>query len=50
MDMGMDTGQIFIQQVGYGGATTGTLPVLLTPLVVWCYYTGVEYHWFYWWL
>jgi len=29
-DMGTGTGQIFIQQVGYGGATTRTLPAPLT--------------------
>jgi len=31
MDMGM--GQIFIQRVGYEGATTCTLPAPLTSLV-----------------
>jgi len=31
-DMGMGTGQIFIQRVGYGGATTRTLPAPLTSL------------------
>jgi len=31
-DMYTDTGQIFIQQVGYGGAATRTLPVPLTSL------------------
>jgi len=30
--MGMGTGQIFIQRVGYGGATTRTLPAPLTSL------------------
>jgi len=33
-DMGTDTGQIFIQRVGYEGATTRTLPTPLTSLVV----------------
>jgi len=33
-DMGTGTGQIFIQRVGYGGATTRTLPASLTSLVV----------------
>jgi len=33
MYMGMGTGQIFIQQVGYEGATTRNLPALLTSLV-----------------
>jgi len=33
-DMGTGTGQIFIQQVGYEGATTRTLPAPLTSLVV----------------
>jgi len=32
-DMGTGTRQIFIQRVGYGGATTRTLPALLTSLV-----------------
>jgi len=32
-DMGTGTGQIFIQRVGYGGATTRTLPAPLTSLV-----------------
>jgi len=32
MDMGME--QIFIQRVGYGVATTRTLPAPLTSLVV----------------
>jgi len=31
-DIGTGTGQIFIQQVGYGGATTRTLPAPLTSL------------------
>ena len=31
-DMGMGTGQIFIQRVGYGGATTRILPAPLTSL------------------
>jgi len=31
-DMGTGTGQIFIQRVGYGGATTRTLPAPLTSL------------------
>ena len=31
-DMGMGMGQIFIQRVGYGGATTRTLPAPLTSL------------------
>jgi len=31
-DMGTEIGQIFIQQVGYGGTTTRTLPALLTSL------------------
>jgi len=31
-DMGMGTGRIFIQQVGYEGTTTRTLPALLTFL------------------
>jgi len=31
-DMGMGTRQIFIQRVGYGGATTRTLPARLTSL------------------
>jgi len=34
MDMGTSTGQIFIQRVGYGGATTRTLPASLTSLVI----------------
>ena len=34
MDMGTGTGRIFIQWVGYGGATTRTLPAPLTSLVV----------------
>ena len=33
-DMGMGTGQIFIRRVGYGGATTRTLPAPLTSLAV----------------
>jgi len=33
-NMGTDTGQIFIQRVGYGGATTRTLPAPLTSLVL----------------
>jgi len=28
----MDMGRIFIQQVGYGGGTTRTIPALLTSL------------------
>jgi len=32
-DMGTGTGQIFIQRVGYGGATTCTLPAPLTSLL-----------------
>jgi len=32
-DMGTGTAQIFIQRVGYGGATTRTLPALLTSLI-----------------
>jgi len=32
-DMDTGTGRIFIQRVGYGGATTRTLPALLTSLV-----------------
>jgi len=32
-DMGTGTGRIFIQRVGYGGATTRTLPAPLTFLV-----------------
>jgi len=32
-DMGTSTRQIFIQRVGYGGATTCTLPALLTSLI-----------------
>jgi len=32
-DMDMGTWQIFIQRVGYGGATTRTLPAPLTSLV-----------------
>jgi len=32
-DMGTGTGQIFIQWVGYEGATTYTLPAPLTSLV-----------------
>jgi len=31
-DMDTSTGRIFIQRVGYGGATTPTLPALLTSL------------------
>jgi len=31
-DMGMGTGRIFIQWVGYGGTTTRTLPASLTSL------------------
>jgi len=34
MDMSMGTRRIFIQQVGYKGATTRTLPTSLTFLVV----------------
>jgi len=33
-DMDMGTGQIFIQRVGYGGATTRTLPAPLTSLIL----------------
>jgi len=33
-DMGTGTRQIFIQRVGYEGATTRTLPTPLTSLVV----------------
>ena len=33
-DMGTGTGRIFIQRIGYGGATTRTLPAPLTSLVV----------------
>jgi len=32
LDMDTGTGQIFIQRVGYGGATTHTLPAPLTSL------------------
>jgi len=32
-DIGTGTGQIFIQSIGYEGATTYTLPVPLTSLV-----------------
>ena len=35
-NMGTDTGQIFIQRVGYEGATTRTLPASLTSLVISC--------------
>jgi len=31
-DMGTGTRRIFIQRIGYGGATTRTLPTLLTSL------------------
>ena len=34
MDMGTGTGHIFIQQVGYGGATSRTLPAPLTSLLI----------------
>jgi len=33
-DKGTSTGQIFIQQVGYMGAITRTLPVPLTSLIL----------------
>jgi len=33
-DMGTGTGQIFIQRVGYEGATTRTLPAPLTSLIL----------------
>jgi len=33
-NMGTGTGRIFIQRVGYGGATTRTLPASLTSLYV----------------
>jgi len=33
MDTDTDTRQIFIQRIGYGGATTRTLPVPLTSLI-----------------
>jgi len=33
-DMGTGTGRIFIQWVGYGGATTRTLPAPLTSLIL----------------
>ena len=33
-DMSTDTGWIFIQRVGYGGATTRTLPAPLTSLLI----------------
>jgi len=33
-DMGTGTGQIFIQRVGYGGATTRTLPAPLTSFTI----------------
>ena len=33
-DMGTGTGRIFIQRVGYGGATTRTLPAPLTSLIL----------------
>jgi len=36
--MGTGTGRIFIQRVGYGGATTRTLPVPLTSLVTGNFY------------
>jgi len=35
-DMGTDTGRIFIKRVGYGGATTRTLPAPLTSLLDTC--------------
>jgi len=34
MDMGVGTGQIFIQRVGYEGGTTRTLPAPLTSLLI----------------
>jgi len=33
-DMGLGMGRIFIQQIGYGGATTRTLLAPLTSLVI----------------
>jgi len=38
MDMGTGTGRIFIQWVGYGGATTRTLPAALTSLIVYMFH------------
>jgi len=40
-DMDMGTGQIFIQRVGYGGATTRTLPAPLTSLGIMNKYVGL---------